>query len=111
MFATAGTLKSESDGDTFSNHRELILRSAKTLVEDTKSLVSVSGRAQIEQEELAECVETSTKTITRLADAVKLGSASLGSDQPEAQVLLINSVKGTGISLTSFFHFSFSYQS
>jgi talin len=94
MFATAGTLKAESDGDTFSNHRELILRSAKTLVEDTKSLVSVSGRAQIEQDELAECVETSVKTITRLADAVKLGSASLGSDQPEAQVLLINSVKG-----------------
>lgn len=94
MFATAGTLKAESDGDTFSNHRELILRSAKTLVEDTKSLVSVSGRAQIDQEELADCVETSVKTITRLSDAVKLGSASLGSDQPEAQVLLINSVKG-----------------
>ena len=43
MFATAGTLKSESDADSFSNHREAILRTAKTLVEDTKSLVSTSG--------------------------------------------------------------------
>ena len=104
MFASAGTLKAESDGDIFSNHRELILRSAKTLVEDTKSLVSVSGRGsaqqQIEQDELAECVETSVRTITRLSDAVKLGSASLGSDQPEAQVLLINSVKDVAAALS-----------
>jgi talin len=101
MFATAGTLKSESDTDSFSNHRESVLRTAKTLVEDTKSLVSVSGAGKmIDQEVLAQGVQTSVKTITKLADAVKLGAASLGSDQPDAQVLLINSVKDVAASLS-----------
>jgi talin len=47
MFATAGTLKSDSDSDSFSNHRESVLRTAKTLVEDTKSLVSAAGSGNI----------------------------------------------------------------
>lgn len=93
MFATAGTLKAETDSDSFSNHRESVLRSAKTLVEDTKSLVSASGTTVIDQNELAQSVQTSVRTMVKLADAVKLGAASLGSDQPDAQVLLINSVK------------------
>jgi talin len=101
MFATAGTLKSESDSDSFSNHREAVLRTAKTLVEDTKSLVSVSGSGKlIDQDVLAQGVQTSVKTITKLADAVKLGAASLGSDQPDAQVLLINSVKDVAAALS-----------
>lgn len=100
MFATAGTLKSEADADSFSNHRENILRSAKTLVEDTKALVSVSASADIQQEELAQGVHTSVKTITKLADAVKLGAGSLGCEQPDAQVLLINAVKDVASALS-----------
>lgn len=100
MFATSGTLKSESETDTLSNHRESILRSAKTLVEDTKALVSTSGSPDINQDELAIGVQTSVKTITKLADAIKLGAASLGSDQPDAQVLLINAVKDVASALS-----------
>jgi talin len=100
MFATAGTLKSETEVDSFSNHRESILRSAKTLVEDTKALVSVSASVNIQQDELAQGVQTSVKTITKLADAVKLGAGSLGCDQPDAQVLLINAVKDVASALS-----------
>jgi talin len=100
MFATSGTLKSESESDTFGNHRESILRSAKTLVEDTKSLVSTSGSVGINQDELAVGVQTSVKTIIKLSDAIKLGAASLGSDQPDAQVLLINAVKDVASALS-----------
>jgi talin len=39
MFATAGTLHSEGD-ETFADHRENILKTAKALVEDTKTLVA-----------------------------------------------------------------------
>ena len=100
MFATAGTLKSEADSDAFGNHREAILRTAKALVEDTKALVSVSGTANIDQDELAIGVHTSVKTITKLAEAVKLGAASLGCEQPEAQVLLVNSVRDVAAALS-----------
>jgi talin len=123
MFATAGTLKSESDSDTFSNHREAILHTAKELVEDTRSLVSSCGSttstsdstnggvaasslpntsidSSSKQDCLAEGVNTSVKTITKLADTVKLGAASLGCDQPDAQVLLINAVKDVASSLS-----------
>lgn len=101
MFATAGTLRSDTDSDSFSNHREAVLRTAKTLVEDTKALVSTTGSAgPIDQNTLALGVQTSVKTITKLSDAVKLGAASLGSEQPDAQVLLINAVKDVASSLT-----------
>lgn len=40
MFATAGTLNAESEGDIFADHRENILKTAKALVEDTKTLVA-----------------------------------------------------------------------
>ena len=107
MFATAGTLKPDADGDdSFGNHRESVLRSAKTLVEDTKALVSVSsggggggGGGCLDQTELARCVQTSVKTIARLADSVKLGAASLGSEQPDAQILVINAVRDVAAAL------------
>ena len=56
-------------------YREDILKTAKALVEETKKLVQGAGAAQ-----------QAVKTITKLADVVKLGAASLGSNQPEAQV-------------------------
>lgn len=104
MFATAGTLRSEAaedagGADSFGNHRESVLRSAKTLVEDTKALVSAAAAASVQQDELAQGVQTSVRTITKLADAVKLGAASLGCEQPDAQVLLVNAVKDVASAL------------
>uniref|UniRef100_A0A671YHD7 Talin 1 n=1 Tax=Sparus aurata TaxID=8175 RepID=A0A671YHD7_SPAAU len=89
MFATAGTLNREN-AETFADHRECILKTAKTLVEDTKLLVSGAGASQ---EKLAQAAQSSVSTITKLADVVKLGAASLGSEDPETQVVLINAVK------------------
>ena len=63
--------------------RENILKTAKALVEDTKTLVA--GAAS-NQEQLAGAAQNAVMTITRLADCVKHGAASLGSEQPEAQV-------------------------
>ncbi|XP_058472682.1 talin-1 isoform X1 [Solea solea] len=89
MFATAGTLNRENE-ETFADHREYILKTAKALVEDTKLLVSGAGSSQ---EKLAQAAQSSVTTITKLADVVKLGAASLGSEDPETQVVLINAVK------------------
>ncbi|MEQ2161988.1 hypothetical protein GOODEAATRI_015364, partial [Goodea atripinnis] len=89
MFATAGTLNREN-AETFADHREYILKTAKALVEDTKLLVSGAGASQ---ERLAQAAQSSVSTITKLADVVKLGAASLGSEDPETQVVLINAVK------------------
>ncbi|KAA0703636.1 Talin-1 [Triplophysa tibetana] len=89
MFATAGTLNREN-AETFADHREHILKTAKVLVEDTKLLVSGAGASQ---EKLAQAAQSSVNTITKLSDVVKLGAASLGSEDPETQVVLINAVK------------------
>nr|XP_047911866.1 talin-1 isoform X1 [Anser cygnoides]XP_047911868.1 talin-1 isoform X1 [Anser cygnoides] len=89
MFATAGTLNRENS-ETFADHREGILKIAKALVEDTKVLVQ---NATANQEKLAQAAQSSMTTITHLAEVVKLGAASLGSEDPETQVVLINAVK------------------
>ena len=62
---------------------ENILKTAKALVEDTKTLVA--GAAS-NQEQLAGAAQNAVMTITKLADCVKHGAASLGSEQTEAQV-------------------------
>ncbi|XP_072517267.1 talin-2a isoform X2 [Salminus brasiliensis] len=90
MFASAGTLNAEIDTDSFADHRENILKTAKALVEDTKNLVSGAASGQ---EKLAWAAQSSAKTITQLTDVVKLGAASIGPDDPETQVVLINTVK------------------
>lgn len=64
-------------------YRENILKTAKALVEDTKLLVSGAASSQ---EKLAQAAQSSANTITQLAEVVKLGAASLGSDDPETQV-------------------------
>ena len=66
-------------------NRENILKTAKALVEDTKTLVA--GAAS-NQEQLATAAQNAVLTITRLAECVKQGAASLGSEQPDAQVSL-----------------------
>jgi len=47
----------------------------------------VSGAAS-GQDKLAQAAQSSAKTITQLTDVVKLGAASIGSDDPETQVSL-----------------------
>ena len=77
----------------FSFSRENILKTAKALVEDTKILVA--GAAS-NQEQLAGAAQQAVKTITRLADVVKFGASSLGSDQPDAQVSYSMMLSGSG---------------
>ena len=83
MFAQAGTLNAENPGETFGDHRETILKTAKNLVEDTKNLV-VS--AQGNQEQLAGSAQKVLGSMTKLIDNVKLGATALGSEDLEAQV-------------------------
>jgi talin len=85
LFATAGTLHAENEDETFADHRENILKTAKALVEDTKTLVAGAASSQ---EQLAVAAQNAVATIVQLSDVVKLGAASLGSNNPEAQVLL-----------------------
>ncbi|XP_037539602.1 talin-2 [Nematolebias whitei] len=89
MFASAGTLNSENE-ESFADHRESILKTAKALVEDTKLLVAGAASSQ---EKLAQAAHSSAKTITQLTEVVKLGATSMGSDDPETQVVLINAVR------------------
>ncbi|XP_045864049.1 talin-2 isoform X2 [Meles meles] len=96
MFATAGTLNAENN-ETFADHRENILKTAKALVEDTKLLVSGAASTP---EKLAQAAQSSAATITQLAEVVKLGAASLGSDDPETQVVLINAIKDVAKALS-----------
>ncbi|KAM8860386.1 talin-2 isoform 3-T3 [Synchiropus picturatus] len=89
MFASAGTLNPENE-ESFADHRESILKTAKTLVEDTKMLVAGAASSQ---EKLAQAAQSSAKTITQLTEVVKLGATSMGSEDPETQVVLINAVR------------------
>ncbi|KZC14531.1 Talin-1 [Dufourea novaeangliae] len=101
MFATAGTLHAENEGDTFADHRENILKTAKALVEDTKTLVAGAASSQ---EQLAVAAQNAVSTIIELAEVVKYGAASLGSQNPEAQVMLINAVKDVASALGDLIH-------
>ncbi|XP_030587059.1 talin-2 [Archocentrus centrarchus] len=89
MFASAGTLNPENE-ESFADHRENILKTAKALVEDTKLLVAGAASTQ---EKLAQAAQSSAKTITQLTEVVKLGATSMGSEDPETQVVLINAVR------------------
>lgn len=63
LFATAGTLNAECDGETFADHREAILKTAKALVEDTKTLVAGAASSQ---EQLASAAQAAVRTITKV---------------------------------------------
>ncbi|XP_034947623.1 talin-2 isoform X2 [Chelonus insularis] len=101
MFATAGTLHAENEGDTFADHRENILKTAKALVEDTKTLVAGAASSQ---EQLAVAAQNAVSTIVQLAEVVKYGAASLGSQNFEAQVMLINAVRDVASALGDLIH-------
>jgi talin len=64
--------------------RDGILKTAKELVDGTKALVAAAAS---NQDQLVTAANEATETITRLADGIKLGSAALGSHQPDAQVI------------------------
>ena len=66
-------------------HRENILKTAKALVEDTKTLVA--GAAS-NQEQLAVAASNAVTTIIKLSEDVKAGATSLGSQNQEAQVII-----------------------
>ncbi|XP_026736418.1 talin-1 isoform X5 [Trichoplusia ni] len=96
LFASAGTLHSEKENETFSDHRENILKTAKTLVEDTKTLV---GGAAGTQEQLATAAQNAVTTIVQLCEVVKRGAASLGAGAPEPQVLLLHAARDVAAAL------------
>lgn len=55
-------------------------------MEDTKLLVAGAASTQ---EKLAQAAQSSAKTITQLTEVVKLGATSMGSEDPETQVIRI----------------------
>merc|ERR1719411_861017 len=97
MFATAGTLNADNDDESFADHRENILKTAKALVEDTKTLVAGAASSQ---EQLAVAAQNAVTTIVQLSEVVKSGAASLGSPNREAQVMLINAVRDVASALS-----------
>ncbi|XP_025831317.1 talin-2 isoform X1 [Agrilus planipennis] len=101
MFATAGNLNPDNENELFANHRENILKTAKALVEDTKTLVAGAASSQ---EQLAIAAQNAVSTIVQLAEVVKFGAASLGSDNTESQIMLINAVKDVASALGDLIH-------
>ncbi|CAO1372381.1 unnamed protein product [Diamesa serratosioi] len=97
MFAAAGTLHADNEGQ-FSDHREHILKTAKALVEDTKVLVAGAAGTQ---DQLASAAQNAVQTILQLSDAVKRGAGSLGSGQPDSQVMVMNAVKDVAAALAA----------
>ena len=75
-----------------------VLETAKKLVDNTKTLVSSAGGSQ---EHLAEAARRAVRTITSECDHVKLGAASLTSEDMEAQSLLLNAAKDVAGALSN----------
>ena len=59
------------------------MKTAKALVEDTKTLVAGAASSQ---EQLAVAASNAVTTIIKLSEDVKAGATSLGSQNQEAQV-------------------------
>eukprot|EP00117_Sycon_ciliatum_P044924 scpid3709/ scgid32340/ Talin-1 len=98
MFADAGTLTPLGPTDTFSDHRDILMSNAKTLVEDTKKLVASAAGTQ---EQLAAAAESIVVTVQGIANAAKDGAAAIGPDDKEAQVMVLNSAKDVSQALSS----------
>lgn len=69
MFATAGNLNPEDEQESFADHRENILKTAKALVEDTKTLVAGAASSQ---EQLAVAAQNAVSTIGKIFQFVFL---------------------------------------
>ncbi|KAG9508712.1 Talin-1, partial [Fragariocoptes setiger] len=96
MFATAGTLRDMNDGTPFGAHRDHILRTAKALVDNTKTLVA---NAAGDEASLARAAHDAVDTIARLAERVKAGAASLGPSNSQHQVALCRAARDAACSL------------
>ena len=78
----------------FSEIRQSILETAKSLVDDTKALVNSAASSQ---ESLAQAALKAQNTISKEVDYAKLGAMALGSDDTEGQVRGgRGEVRGTG---------------
>ena len=73
------------------------MKTAKALVEDTKTLVAGAASSQ---EQLAVAAQNAVTTIVQLSEVVKAGATSLGAPNREAQVMLINAVKDVASALS-----------
>ena len=78
-------------------HKDVILKIASSLLEDTKNLASKHATPD---KNLADIAKDSLNSITRLSEGVKAGAASLGSKHNEAQVMLLNAFKDVATSLS-----------
>lgn len=87
-------LELEINKNKFSDYRENILKSSKTLVENTKSLVAGVG---VSKEQLDKSSKNAVSTVLELVELVKSGAASL--DDREVQINLIQAVKDVASSL------------
>ena len=72
------------------------MKASGELIRDTKQL---ANRTMNQQDKLAELADGSLKRMVQLSEAVKAGASSLKSNNSEAQVMLLNSVKDVAASL------------
>ncbi|KAL5245501.1 hypothetical protein ACI65C_012911 [Semiaphis heraclei] len=90
----SNNLELEINEQKFSDYRENILKTSKTLVENTKSLVAGVG---VSKEQLDDSSKNAVSTVLKLVELVKSGAASL--DDREVQIQLITAVKDVASSL------------
>ena len=65
-------------------------------MEDTKTLVAGAASSQ---DQLAKAAQNAVTTIVQLSDVVKAGSAALGPEKNDSQVMLLNAVKDVASAL------------
>jgi hypothetical protein len=94
LIANSGQLKAESE-ESFDQKNDLMQISNKLII-DTKSLINslTSNQKQIKIE-----TQNIFTTIVSLSETVKLVASSLGSNNSDAQILLLNAVKDVVTSL------------
>jgi len=90
----SNNLELEINKQKFSDFRENILKTSKTLVENTKSLVAGVG---VSKEQLDDSSKNAVSTVLKLVELVKSGAASL--EDREIQIQLITAVKDVASSL------------
>ena len=99
MFTTAGTLElgdAEAGANTCGELREDILRLAQVLVQDVQALLVASTGTT---SELTSTASVAHENIGQLVETIRAGAASLGSNNKETQVMLLNTAKDVTISL------------
>ena len=101
MFTTAGTLEldnAEAGANTFGEIRVDILRLTQVLVQDVQALLVASTGTRTE---LTSTASVAHENIGQLVETIRAGAASLGSNNKETQVMLLNSAKDVTMSLHS----------